>query len=435
MRRTQHPLRRAAAFVLALLLALPLCPAHAWEDVLIAGVGKASTALKVRKAPDRDAGSVDTLRENATVYVLEKVDEEWLKVQTETASGYVLAKYVTGLKDVGGVPMSLLVEPPPIPDGEDPFVAETGEFKENYVAYAIKDSYLYQTPDPEGRRVRRIQTGKELTVSEVSGDWCRVRYREQEGYMLCSALFKWDRLDPYAGAIPGLRIMPRIAFLSKTTEVYSAEDNTILKDYPLPPGSCIAVYEQDLLGRYLTPYNRIMGYVDADCVAGEMAVVPWQDAQPGDLIAAMTTYYAVGVLTEKYRGRNWNIYLATSMISGTVLQPGQSFDMNRTIGPYRRSTGYHQAPILSSEADSGYGGGTCQVNTTFYVTNIQLPILVTHRRVHSDNDVGINYVPRGFDAAVGSGGINLQLTNTLPYAIRYQFFVSDGAMTCCIFRY
>lgn len=435
MRRQQDLLRRALALLLALLTLWPLCPAFAQEDPLIAYVGRASTALKVRKAPDRDADSVDKLKENATVYVLEKVDEEWLKVHTGKASGYVLAKYVTGLREVGGIAMSWLIEPPPIPDGEDPFTAEVGEFKENYVAYAISDSYLFETPDPDGRRVYLIKTGKELRVSEVSGDWCRVRYRDLEGYMLNSSLYKWDRLDPYAGEIPGLNIMPRIVFLEKTSQVYSVEDNTILKDYPLPPGSCIAAYEQDLLGRYLTPYNRTMGYVDADNAAYEIAVVPWQEAQPGDLIAAMTTYYAVGVLTEKYRGRNWNIYLSSSMISGTVLQPGQSFDMNRTIGPYRRSTGYHEAPILSSASDSGYGGGTCQVNTTFYITNIQLPILVTHRRVHSDNDVGINYVHRGFDAAVGGGNINLQLTNTLPYAIRYQFFVSDGVMTCCIFRY
>ena len=72
------------------------------------------------------------------------------------------------------------------------------------------------------------------------------------------------------------------------------------------------------------------------------------------------------------------------------------------------------------------------MNTTFYMTNIQLPILVTHRKVHAD--VGIYYVPRGFDAAVGGGDINLQLTNTLPYAIRYHFFMTDGALTCCIFR-
>ena len=51
-----------------------------------------------------------------------------------------------------------------------------------------------------------------------------------------------------------------------------------------------------------------------------------------------------------------------------------------------------------------------------------------------DADVGIYYAKKGFDAAVGGGSINLIMTNTMPYAIRYQMFVSDGVVTCCIYK-
>ena len=40
-----------------------------------------------------------------------------------------------------------------------------------------------------------------------------------------------------------------------------------------------------------------------------------------------------------------------------------------------------------------------------------------------------------FDAAVGGGDINLKMTNTLPYPIRFVFMNSDGVLTCCIFRH
>lgn len=150
------------------------------------------------------------------------------------------------------------------------------------------------------------------------------------------------------------------------------------------------------------------------------------------MISVMTTYYAVGISTLQYQGRNWNIRLSSSMINGTVLQPGESYNQNEVIGPYRKSTGYHKAPIMSQTALWGYGGGTCQVNTTFYISTIQLPLLVTHRRVHAD--VGIYYAKKGFDAAVGGGNINLTMVNTLPYAIRYQLYISDGVLTCCIYR-
>ena len=87
---------------------------------------------------------------------------------------------------------------------------------------------------------------------------------------------------------------------------------------------------------------------------------------------------------------------------------------------------------MSKDASTGYGGGTCQVNTTFYIATVQLPLLVTHRKVHAE--VGMDYVKQGFDAAVGGGDINLKMTNTLPYPVRFVFMNSDGVLTCCVFR-
>ena len=442
MMKQMHGIKRLFVLLVAVLLAvLPSLTlaeeaqeetAEAAQEERINYVGKASAALKVRSRPDKDLNGVDSIRKNATVYVLELVDDEWAKVKTDKTTGYVLAKYITGMRDVSHLDASALDEPQELPDGSDPFVAEVTEFKEGYKALMLNSDYIYETPTTNSRKLTHVPANKEVIVSTVSGDWCLMRYKDTEGYMLCSTLYMWDRLDPYAGEIPGLTVMPKIVVTNRTCEIYSMEDNSILKDYPMPPGSCLTVYPKDALGRYRTPYHRTMGFINEDAVAYELDVVPWEDAQPGDLIAAMTTYYAVGVTTLNYQGRNWNIYLATSMINGTVLQPGQNYDMNATIGPYRKSTGYHEAPIMSQDKLTGYGGGTCQVNTTFYMTNIQVPILITHRRPHAD--VGIYYVPRGFDAAVGGGSINLQLTNTLPYAIRYQFFVSDGVLTCCIFR-
>ena len=430
---TNHWMKRLVTMLLAALLAFsPLMALAEAEEASIAYIGKASVALKVRVEPNKDARGMNSVPKNATVYVLELVNDDWAKIKLDNGEGYVMTKYIENMQEVTGLSVSDLMEPEKLPDGSVPFEADVSEFKEGYKAQTLNPSYIYEAPNTNSGRVVYVPAATWLTISTVSGDWSWVSYKGTQGYMLSSSLYMWDRLDPYAGEIPGLAIMPKVIFLNRTCEVYSLEDNTPLKDYPLPPGSCIAVFEKDALGRYQTPYHRTTGYVNGDCVAYEIDVVPWEEAQPGDLIAAMTTYYAVGVTTLQYQGRNWNINLATHMINGTVLQPGQTYDMNKTIGPYRKSTGYHEAPIMSQDALTGYGGGTCQVNTTFYMTNIQLPILVTHRKVHAD--VGIYYVPRGFDAAVGGGDINLQLTNTLPYAIRYHFFMTDGALTCCIFR-
>ena len=208
------------------------------------------------------------------------------------------------------------------------------------------------------------------------------------------------------------------------------EDDSVLKT--INPGAAIAVFELDEEGRYPLPYWRTTGYIKEEDVAWIVPVKDWESAESGDLISTMSTYYAVGISTLQYQGRNWNIRLSSSMITGTILQPGEEYNQHQTIGPFSQSKGYHKAPIMKKDALWGYGGGTCQVNTTFYIATIQLPLLVTHRKVHAD--VGIYYAKKGFDAAVGGGDINLTMVNTMPYAIRYQMFVSDGLVTCCIYK-
>lgn len=68
-------------------------------------------------------------------------------------------------------------------------------------------------------------------------------------------------------------------------------------------------------------------------IAYVMPVVDWETAQPGDLISVMTTFYAVGVYSLQYQGRNWNIHLASGLISGIVLQPEKPTTRIRSSAP------------------------------------------------------------------------------------------------------
>lgn len=125
--------------------------------------------------------------------------------------------------------------------------------------------------------------------------------------------------------------------------------------------------------------------------------------------------------------------LAGDKLSGTILQPNEELSMNDIMGPYKKSTGYMEAPIASKTVNYGYGGGTCQVNTTMYNTLLQVPLLVKHRRVHSRS--GAVYAPVGFDAAVGSlSSINMIFKNTLSYPILLEYDISDNVLTCLIYR-
>lgn len=428
-----HKTNRWIALLLAMLMMFMPVLSLA-EEAPITHTAKASTTLKVRRAPDDSALGSDSIPRDSLVYILE-YGNVWCKVRTSRVEGYIKTKYLTDLVviDPNAVAAQEAAdEAVAVGELQPGFSMNESNFEEKYYAHTVRDRViLHEEPNELSDRVRYISIYEQVVVGEISGDWCFVRYNGMHhGFVRTDYLFKWDRIDPYAGEIPGLTVWPNLAFVNHTTTIYDLETNKEL--FTINPGSAITVGEKDEYGRYPLPIDRTTGYVMADEVAYVMPVVNWQDAQPGDLIAVMSTYFAVGKTTLQIQGRNWNIHLSSDFISGTVLQPGENYDMNQTIAPYQQATGYKSAPILSPHALEGYGGGTCQVNTTFYVCTIQVPLLVTHRKVHAE--VGMDYIPKGFDAAVGGGNINLTMTNTLPYAIRYQFMNSDGVLTCCIFR-
>ena len=417
----------------AVMLLQPLAVFAEEEEDPVTHIGRATVALKVRRAPDKNAFGCGSISRGDAVYVIE-YGNEWCRVRTSRTEGYVMTKYLADLQQQEGVEIKAKEEKAAdIPAGElmAGFTTNETNFHEGYYAHTVQRALIYDKPDETSRIMADVPIYEQLVVSEVAGDWALVRYKGRYyGYMRTDSLFKWDRIDPYVGDIPGLEVWPLMIFTNKTANVYDWNTHEVLKT--VNPGAAICANEKDGQGRYLVPYERVDGYIREEDVAWAMPVVPYEEAQSGDLISVMTTFFAVGKSSLQYQGRNWNIRLAGDYISGTVLQPGQDYNMNNTIGPYRKSTGYKSAPIMSDKATSGYGGGTCQVNTTFYIATIQVPLLVTHRRVHAN--VGMYYAEKGFDAAVGGGDINLRMTNTLPYAIRYHCLISDGVLTICIYR-
>lgn len=426
---------RVASILLAVLLLVE--PLAVWaeetNEAPVTHIAKSTVALKVRRAPSKSSTGSDSIPRGSYVYIIEYGDM-WCRVRTDRTEGYILTQYLTDIIAQTDVPQKAEEEEKPAgPTGElmPGFTTNESNFRQGYQAHALNVANIYAEPNVSSRIEATVPTYNQVIVSEVSGDWSLVCYKGRHyGYMLNSSLFKWDRIDPYAGEIPGLDIWPYLAFVNKSVTLYDLKTNEEL--VTVNPGSAICVGEPDEFGRYPLPYHRTTSYLKEEDIAWKIPTANWQDAQSGDLLSVMTTFYPVGVSTLQYQGRCWNIRLASTRITGSILQPGQDYNQYKVIGPYKKSTGYKEAPIMSDDALTGFGGGTCQVNTTFYIATVQLPLLVTHRKVHAN--VGMYYAQQGFDAAVGGGDINLTMVNTLPYAIRYQMFLSDGVLTCCIFR-
>lgn len=122
--------------------------------------------------------------------------------------------------------------------------------------------------------------------------------------------------------------------------------------------------------------------------------------------------------------RNTNLRLACASLDGLVLQPGQEFSYNDTLGERTKEKGYMPAPAYSGTTlvDS-LGGGICQVSSTLYLASVYAELTVLERVNHG---FPVHYIPYGMDATVNWGFTDLKLRNDSPLPVKIHAEESDG---------
>lgn len=104
-----------------------------------------------------------------------------------------------------------------------------------------------------------------------------------------------------------------------------------------------------------------------------------------------------------------NVRRAAQSINGVVLNPGEVFSYNNTLGPVTAANGYKSANVYSGgKIEKGIGGGVCQVSSALYSALLQADMEILTRYNHS---LIVSYVPYGQDATVSSGSIDLRFRN------------------------
>ena len=181
-------------------------------------------------------------------------------------------------------------------------------------------------------------------------------------------------------------------------------------------------------------FHRQYAYIDSRLLGEMLSVYEEPEAAGTDApIASFTSFYKI-TTDESNLNRMTNIAVACQKLSDYPLFPAGDLDFNRDMGPYKASSGYLPAGVLSDgEVLQGYGGGTCQVSSTLYNVVLQLPgLTVLQRRAHGNN--GASYLPIGVDAAVGNSQLNFRFRNDYPFAVRIDAVSQDGALTIAIYR-
>ena len=155
----------------------------------------------------------------------------------------------------------------------------------------------------------------------------------------------------------------------------------------------------------------------------------------GAYSSTISTYYSnlYSTYTSKYDvtnvNRTTNLKIASQAISGTIIQPGQTFSFNKVVGPRTKAKGYKEASVLNSSG-KGLGGGICQVASTMFNCALTANVSIVERHQHSQR---VTYVPLGRDAAIYGTAQDFKWKNNTKYPIRVVMTVKDGKITCSFY--
>ena len=145
-----------------------------------------------------------------------------------------------------------------------------------------------------------------------------------------------------------------------------------------------------------------------------------------DVLAQTTTMYNSGDA-----GRTTNVSLTAQACDGTILNPGDEFSYNDTVGERTPERGYQTATIfVAGESVEDYGGGACQSSSTIYMAVLRADLKVTERRNHQFQ---ISYTPISQDATVAWGSQDFKFVNSTKYPIKISMDMGGGSLTCTIY--
>jgi vancomycin resistance protein YoaR len=125
--------------------------------------------------------------------------------------------------------------------------------------------------------------------------------------------------------------------------------------------------------------------------------------------------------------RTKNIGRAAQLINGSVVQPGETWSFNRTVGERTAANGFVDGiMILDDKFTEAPGGGVSAVATTMYNAMFFAGVKPVEHGAHS---FYIERYPEGREATVAWGSLDLRFANDSGHAIYIQAEATDTSVT------
>lgn len=122
--------------------------------------------------------------------------------------------------------------------------------------------------------------------------------------------------------------------------------------------------------------------------------------------------------------RKRNLELVSEAINGTVLQPGEVFSFNDTVGERTAAKGFKEAGVyIGGQTQDQLGGGICQGASSIYLASLRANLEIVERTQH---DYLVTYVPMGCDATIYWQVFDYKFKNSTEFPLRIDMWVADN---------
>lgn len=129
---------------------------------------------------------------------------------------------------------------------------------------------------------------------------------------------------------------------------------------------------------------------------------------------------------------NHNMKKAMDMCNASVIEPGETWSFNKTIGDSTTpANGWKSAGVIvNGKFSNDYGGGICQASTTIYQAALKANLTVVERYNHRYKS---SYAPIGLDATIDYPALDLKLKNDTDYPIYFETYMTGTKLVCNVY--
>lgn len=316
----------------------------------------------------------------------------------------------------------------------------TGNWLENFVTYA---SGLFGKVD--------VAHGKTTINSDYIKDLIDTALKEQDeltadkGYqvdeekavltmMKGAGQIKMDPEAIYAAVLSALESGEKsLQYTTLSAEPKMPDFQAIYDELAIEPKDAYYDYETKSIVDNVDGFQfdvKAAGDTWNDTAIGEIVTVPVKITIPEvtresleallfrDVLGSQITTYSLGD-----KNRCNNLHLAVSKIDGIILNPGEIFSYNDTIGQRTEEAGFLPAGAYDDgQVVQEIGGGVCQISSTLYSATIYAQLKAVERTNHYFK---VDYLDYGMDATVSWPNPNFRFENTRDYPIMIHAYYND----------